>query len=131
MLRVLIADDHRIIRRAVRSVIEDHPGWVVCAEATDGQQALDLALREAPDVAVLDVSLPVLNGVAVAFLMQRTCPKVRVMMFTMHDDEEVVRTAVAAGAMGYVGKCDPGASLEAAILALSTDRTYFPRPGAP
>ena len=65
MLRILIADDHEIVRKGVRDVVEAHPGWEVCGEAGDGDSALSIALREKPDVAVLDVSLPVLNGVAV------------------------------------------------------------------
>jgi DNA-binding NarL/FixJ family response regulator len=128
MLRILIADDHDMVRRGVRNVIEDHPGWMVCAEASDGQQALELALREKPDVAILDVSLPILNGVALTRLLQKECPKIRVLLFTMHDDDETVSSALAAGARGYVLKSDTGANLEGAISALHVNRLYFSSP---
>src|SRR3954454_5680328 len=106
MLRILIADDHEIVRKGVRDVIEDHPGWQVCAEAEDGQQALALALKEKPDIAVLDVSLPLLNGVALTRRLHHDCPSIRVLLFTMHDDDETVSTGLAAGARGYVLKSD-------------------------
>lgn len=127
MLRILVADDHDMVRRGIRDVIENHLSWTVCAEASDGQQTLELALREKPDIAILDVSLPVLNGIALARLFQKECPKVRVLLFTMHDDE-TVSSAMAAGVRGYVLKSDTGASLEAAISALQANRPYFSPP---
>ena len=128
MLRILIADDHEIVRKGVRDVIEGHPGWEVCAEAADGQTAFELALKENPDIAVLDVSLPILNGVAVARRLQKENPKVRVLLFTMHDDDETVSSGLAAGARGYVLKSDSEAHLEAAISALHCNRLYFSSP---
>ncbi len=86
----------------VRNVIEDHPGWMVCAEAADGQQALELALKEKPDVAILDVSLPILNGVALTRLLQKECPKIRVLLFTMHDDDETREQRPGGEARGAV-----------------------------
>jgi DNA-binding NarL/FixJ family response regulator len=128
MLRILIADDHEIVRKGVRDVIEANPFWEVCAEASDGQQALDLALQEKPDIAVLDVSLPTLNGVALTRRLRKECPSVRVLLFTMHDDEETMSSGLAAGARAYVLKSDSGSNLEAAISALSTNRLYFSWP---
>ena len=125
MLRILIADDHEIVRKGVRDVVEAHPGWEVCAEAADGQQALELALREKPDVAVLDVSLPLLNGVALTRRLRQECPKVKVLLFTMHDDDETVSGGLAAGARGYVLKTDSEQYLEAAISALGANKPYF------
>jgi DNA-binding NarL/FixJ family response regulator len=125
MLRILIADDHEIVRKGVRDVIEAHPGWEVCGEASDGQQALDLALREKPDVAVLDVSLPALNGVALTRRLRQECPGVRVLLFTMHDDDETVSGGLAAGARGYVLKSDSEQYLAAAISALGANKPYF------
>ena len=125
MLRILIADDHVIVRKGVRDVVEAHPGWEVCAEAADGQQALELALREKPDVAVLDVSLPLLNGVALTRRLRQECPKVKVLLFTMHDDDETVSGGLAAGARGYVLKTDSEQYLEAAISALGANKPYF------
>jgi DNA-binding NarL/FixJ family response regulator len=128
MLRILVADDHDMVRRGVRDVIENHPSWMVCAEAANGQQAFDLSQREKPDIAILDVSLPILNGVALARLLQKECPKVRVLLFTMHDDDETVSSALAAGVRGYVLKSDTGVNLEAAISALQANRLYFSSP---
>ena len=125
MLRILIADDHEIVRKGVRDVIEAHPGWEVCGEAADGQQALEIALREKPDVAVLDVSLPLLNGVALTRRLRKDCPATGVLLFTMHDDDETVSGALAAGARGYVLKTDSEQHLEAAISALGANRPYF------
>src|ERR1043165_2538710 len=125
MLRILIADDHEIVRKGVRDVIEGHPGWEVCAEASDGQQALDLAFKEKPDVAVLDVSLPILNGVALTRRLRKACPKVRVLLFARHEDDETVSGGLAGGARGYVLKSDSESHLEAAISALHANRLYF------
>jgi DNA-binding NarL/FixJ family response regulator len=128
MLRILIADDHEIVRKGVRDVIEDHPGWEVCGEAADGQEALRLALKEKPDIAVLDVSLPFVNGVALTRRLAKECPTIRVLLFTMHDDDETVSTGLAAGARGYVLKSDSESHLEAAISALGANRLYFSSP---
>ena len=125
MLRILIADDHEIVRKGVRDVIEGHPGWEVCAEAADGQEALDLAIQEKPDIAILDVSLPLLNGVALTRRLRQERPGTRVLLFTMHDDDETVSGGLAAGARGYLLKTDSEQHLEAAIAALSSNRPYF------
>jgi len=128
MLRILIADDHEIVRKGVRDVVESHPGWEVCAEAADGQQAFELAMKERPDIAVLDVSLPTLSGVALARRLRKESPNVRVLLFTMHDDDETVSSGLAAGARGYVLKSDSGNNLEAAISAVCANRLYFSWP---
>jgi DNA-binding NarL/FixJ family response regulator len=125
MLRVLIADDHEIVRKGVREVVEAHPGWEVCGEAADGQEALELALREKPNVIVLDVSLPTLNGVALTRRLKRELPTANVLLFTMHDDDETVSGGLAAGARGYILKTDSGRQLEQAISALGANRPYF------
>jgi DNA-binding NarL/FixJ family response regulator len=125
MLRILLADDHDLIRRGVRTLIASRAGWEVCAEASDGQQALDLALREKPDVAVLDVSLPIMNGVALTRRLRHECPSTRVLLFTMRDDDETIGGGLAAGARGYILKTDSEEHLEAAISALGANRLYF------
>jgi DNA-binding NarL/FixJ family response regulator len=125
MLRVLVADEHALLRRGVRDVISGHVGWEICGEASDGQQALEIALREKPDVAVLAVSLPIVNGVALTGRLRQECPSTRVLLFTMHDDDETVRGGLAAGARGYVLKTDSEQHLEAAVSALGANRPYF------
>jgi len=125
MLQILIADDHEIVRRGVRDLIEAHPGWEVCGEAADGQEALAIANRTHPDVAVLDVSLPILGGIALTRRIRQDSPTTSVLLFSMHDDEETVTGGLAAGARGYLLKTDSEQHLEAAISALAARRTYF------
>jgi len=125
MLRVLIADDHELIRRGVRDVIESHSGWEVCGEAKDGQEALDLAFQERPDVVVLDVSLPIMNGLGVTRRLRQDLPGTGVLLYTMHDEDETISGGLAAGARGYLLKTDSAESLEAAISSLGARRPYF------
>jgi DNA-binding NarL/FixJ family response regulator len=125
MLRVLIADDHEIVRHGVRDLVSGHAGWEVCGEAADGQDAVALALKTQPNVAVLDVGLPRLNGVTATRLIRKGSPRTRVLLFTMHEDEETVYEALAAGARGYLLKTEGDQQLEEAIAALGAGRPYF------
>ena len=122
MLRILIADDHEIVRRGIRDIVESHPGWEVCGEASDGQSAVELAAIEQPDVAVIDVSLPLMNGLAVTRRLRQDSPQTNVLLFTMHDDDETVSGGLAAGARGYLLKSESEQHLEAAISALGANR---------
>ena len=81
MLRILIADDHDIVRRGVRDIVSSQPGWEVCGEAADGREALEMSLREKPDVVILDVSLPLLNGIGVTRQLRQAMPKIEVLLF--------------------------------------------------
>jgi len=125
MLRILIADDHELIRRGVRDVVESHEGWQVCAEASDGQEALDFARSEKPDVVVLDISMPTMNGLAVTRKLRDEAPDTRVLLLTMHDEDDAISGGLAAGARGYLLKTDGAQHLEAAISALGARRPYF------
>lgn len=125
MLRIMVADDHEIVRKGVRDLIESHVGWEVCGEAADGQSALEIVLNQQPDIAILDVSLPLLNGIALTRRLRHDAPSVRVLLFTMHDDDETVGSGLAAGARGYLLKTDSELDLEAAISALGANRPYF------
>lgn len=125
MLRVLIADDHAMVRRGVRDVVECHQGWEVCGEASDGPEAIDLAMREQPDVVVLDVSLPTMNGLAVTRRLRREVPSASILLFTMHDEDDTISGGLAAGARGYLLKTDSAQHLESAIAALGARRPYF------
>ncbi len=125
MLRVMIADDHEIVRNGVRNLISAEPGWEVCGEASDGQAAFDLAVSTQPDVAVLDVSLPLLNGLIVTRRLRTHVPSTRVLLFTMYDDDESVRGALAAGAKGYVLKTECDKQLVEGIAAVAARRPYF------
>jgi DNA-binding NarL/FixJ family response regulator len=125
MLRILIVDDHEIVRTGVRQIIESHPGWVVCGEADNGEAALAIAAAEQPDIAILDVALPIVGGIVVTRRLKVVSPATRVLLFTMHDDEETVNRGLAAGARGYLLKTDSGLHLEAAISALAARKPYF------
>jgi DNA-binding NarL/FixJ family response regulator len=125
MLRILIADDHEIVRRGVRDLLSAEAGWEVCAEAADGREALELGLRERPDIAVLDVSLPLLSGIGVTRQLRKVLPRLEVLLFTMHDDEGTLSSGLAAGARGYLHKTDSNQHLVSAVSALGAHRPYF------
>ena len=125
MLRILIADDHQIVRRGVRDIVEAHPGWEICGETATGSEVVDLVLAHQAHVAVLDVSMPGLNGITVARQLKQRSPTTEVLLFTMHDDDETISGGLAAGARGYLLKSDSHNHLVAAISALGAHRPYF------
>jgi DNA-binding NarL/FixJ family response regulator len=125
MTRILIADDHEVVRTGVRRTLEDHPGWTVVAEAADGKDAIAQAIATKPDVAVLDYMLPLIDGIEATRHIRRRVPSVEVLIFSMHDDENVLREALSAGARSYVQKSDAGLHLISAIQALAEHKPYF------
>jgi DNA-binding NarL/FixJ family response regulator len=125
MLRILIVDDHEIVRHGVRNLVAQFPGWEVCGEAGDGDSAYDLILEKRPHIVVLDVSMPGSNGIALARRLHQEHPSIAVLMFTMHDDQETVSAALAAGVRGYVLKSEGDEQLAAAITALGGRRPFF------
>ena len=125
MLRILIADDHEVARKGIRSLLEGHPGWEVCAEAKDGREAVDLAAQGNPDILLLDIGMPNLNGLDAARQILATTPDARILILTIHDSEQVVREVLAAGARGFLLKSDAGRDLIAAVEALQNRRTFF------
>src|SRR5688572_31739747 len=98
MTRILIADDHDVVRSGIRRIIEDQPGWSVVAEATDGKDAIAKAIATKPNVAILDYRLPLIDGIEATRHIRRHVPKIEVLIFTMHDDEELLRELLVAGA---------------------------------
>jgi len=118
MLRILVADDHEVMRRGLRGLLESHRGWQVCAEAGDGHQAVALALELKPDVAVLDMSMPGLDGLEAARQIRRSTPSTEVLAFTAHDSEQLAAAARAAGARDCILKSEAATRLVAAIEAL-------------
>lgn len=125
MLRIILADDHEVVRKGVIDVIAANPGWEVVGQAADGEAALELALRLRPDIAVLDVSLPHINGVTLTRRLRQEAPEISVLLFTMLDDDETVNEGLAAGAKGYILKSDTQQHLSAAISAIGARRPYF------
>src|SRR5688500_1470707 len=100
MLRIFIVDDHAIVRRGLRSLLEEQDGWGVCGEADNGREALAGIDREHPDVAVIDYQLPVLNGLDVTRHVARTQPNCEILLYTMHEEEDLIRDVLEAGARG-------------------------------
>jgi len=125
MVRILLADDHDVVRRGLRDQLSRHEGWEVCGEASDGREAVKLALKLEPDVVVLDLSMPDLNGLEATRKIRRDLPKTEVLIFTMHETEQLIREVLAAGARGYVLKSDAGRSLTNAVEALSHHKPFF------
>lgn len=125
MLRILIADDHDVARRGIRAVLESHPGWQVCGEAKDGREAVELAATQKPDLVLLDIGMPNLNGLEAARQILATAPDVLILILTMHDTDQVVREVLRAGARGFLLKSDAGRDLITAVDALQQRRTFF------
>ena len=123
--RILIADDHGLLRRGLRAALADSPHLVVEAEAEDGRTAVELALKLKPDIAILDVSMPQLNGLDAARAIAAGSPETRVLVLTAHESEKLVREVLRAGARGYLLKSDAASELLPAIEALLADRSYF------
>jgi DNA-binding NarL/FixJ family response regulator len=124
-LQILIADDHEIVRHGVRSLLLDHAGWDVCGEATNGREAVEKAAALKPDVVVLDIGMPNLNGLDAARDILRAEPQTAVLILTIDESEQVMREVLNAGARGFVLKSDAARDLVAAVEALQEHRTFF------
>jgi DNA-binding NarL/FixJ family response regulator len=124
-VRILIADDHELIRRGLVASLAERPDWTIVAEAADGRQACELAALHAPDIAVLDLTMPELNGLDVTRHIRASTPKTRILIVTAHESEQLIREVLDAGAMGYVLKSDAGRVLVQAIEALLDERPFF------
>src|SRR6476660_9339190 len=124
--RILLADDHEVVRRGMQALlVEAHPDWQVCAEATNGREAVSLAARHKPDVVVLDLSMPELNGLEATRQIRRDLPQTEVLVFTLHEGEQIVRDVLAAGARGYVVKSEDTQCLVSGIEALARHKPYL------
>ena len=124
-IRILIADDHELVRRGLAAQLSQNPRWSVVAEATDGREAVEQALRLKPDLIVLDLTMPELNGLSAARRILAADPGARILILTMHESEQLVREVLAAGALGFVLKSDAGGTLVAALEALLEGRPFF------
>jgi DNA-binding NarL/FixJ family response regulator len=125
LLRILIADDHEVARRGIRALLEAHPGWEVCGEAKDGRETVELANTLKPDLILLDIGMPNLNGLEAARQILAASPEAAILILTMHDSDHVVREVLRAGARGFLLKSDAGRDLVAAVEALQRQRTFF------
>lgn len=117
-IRILLADDHTILREGIRALIEDEHDMVVVGEADDGHSAIRLASELKPDIVLMDIAMPLLNGLEATRKIRRTMPNIRVLVLTMHDDEEYIRQILATGAMGYILKDTAARDLLGAIRSV-------------
>lgn len=124
-LRILIADDHTLVRQGFKRILEDHPDWTVVAEASDGREAVRLALELMPDVAILDVAMPLMNGVDAAAQIVRRAPSVHVLMLSMHSEDASISRALRAGARGYLLKESVDADLIRAVASVAAGESFF------
>lgn len=125
MTRILIADDHDVVRAGLRTILDSQLGWEVVAEASDGKEAIDQALATHPDVAVLDFGLPTVNGVEATRQIRARLPRVEVLIFTMHDTDSLVRDVLEAGARGFLLKSDARRFLISAVESLAAHKPFF------
>jgi len=126
-LRVLLVDDHTLVRAGIRSLLQQVPGVEVVAEADDGVQALELAKQCQPDIVLLDIAMPGLNGIEVTVRLRRECPETKVIILSMHGNEEYARQAFQAGAKGYLLKKSAVAELGEALEAVQGGGTFISR----
>ncbi len=124
-LRILIADDHSVVRAGLRALLESRHGWEVVAEASDGREAVDKATKLKPDVAVLDIGMPLLNGVEATRRIRTASPSTEILILTMHESDDLVHQVVQAGARGYILKDEADRVLLAAVDAARHHKPYF------
>jgi DNA-binding NarL/FixJ family response regulator len=124
-VRILVADDHELIRKGIASTLEEVPGWTVVAQANDGREAVELAQSLRPDIVILDMTMPELNGLEATRQIVAARAGGRVLILTAHESEQLVREVLNAGAQGYVLKSDAGRALVTAVEALLDGRPFF------
>jgi len=124
-LRILVADDHDVMREGTRAVIERQPGWEVCGIAATGRQAVEQAFALEPDVVVMDMSMPELNGLDAAVQIKRALPKTEILIFTAHASEDLIREVFESGAKSFINKAEAHTYLVEAIESLSRHKPFF------
>lgn len=129
-LRILIADDHAITRTGLRELLSTRPGWTVCAEAATGREAVALAEQHRPDIAVMDIAMPELNGLEATRRIRKLFPSTEVLVLSLHYSDELVREVVDAGARAYVLKSDASKDLLRAVKSLANHQAYFTAPAS-
>jgi DNA-binding NarL/FixJ family response regulator len=124
-LRILIADDHEVVRRGLCNLLQARIDWEICGEAQDGRQAVDMAKQLKPDVVILDIGMPNLNGLAATRQIAQQNPQAKIIVLTITDSDQVIREALDAGARGFVLKSDAARDLVSAVEALQRHRMFF------
>ena len=124
-LRVLLGDDHTLVRHGLRKILEERPEWEIIAEVGDGREAVRKCVALKPDVAVLDIAMPLLNGIDATQQIVRKVPETKVLVLSMHSDEAYVTRALQAGATGYMLKDSAGKDLLKGIASVAAGQAYF------
>src|SRR5580698_3610127 len=124
-LRILVADDHEVVRRGLCTLLQAHDGWEICGEAKDGREAVEMAKQLRPDVVILDIGMPNLNGLAATRQLSQQYPHLKIIVLTITDSDQVIREALDAGARGFVLKSDAVRDLVSAVDALQRGQMFF------
>jgi len=124
-LRILLADDHEIVRRGLCALLRAQPDWDVCGEASNGREAVEKAMQLQPEVVILDVGMPSLNGLEATRQILKANQQVKILILTLHDSDQVVQEVLNAGARGFILKSDAARDLVAAVDALRRGKIYF------
>jgi DNA-binding NarL/FixJ family response regulator len=123
--RILLADDHEIVRRGLSALLKAQPDWEVCGEASNGREAVEKALKLKPEIVILDIGMPSLNGLEATRQIVKANSQIKVLILTLHDSDQVVQEVLNAGARGFLLKSDAARDLVAAVEALRRDKIYF------
>ena len=123
--QILLADDHEVVRQGTRMLLEKQPDLHICGEARNGREAVALAQKLKPDIAILDVEMPELNGLEATRQIKKLLPEIEILIFTGHEEEQMVHDVFLAGARSYIVKTDVSQHLVAAVRALANHRTFF------
>src|ERR1700752_5429878 len=124
-LRILIADDHDLMRRGIKGMLQSHAGWEICGEAHTGREAVTKAQELKPDIAILDISMPELNGVEAARRIRKASPDTEILILSVHYSDQLIRDILEAGVRGYIVKSDSDRDLLVALDALSKHKPFF------
>lgn len=124
-VRILIVDDHPVVRHGLKLLLGEHPGWEVIGEAADGVEAVDKAVTLDPDVVVLDVTMPRMNGLEACRRILQQDPRCEILVITQYDSQQMMREALACGARGYIVKSNAARDLLAAVEAVSQHKSFM------
>lgn len=124
-LRIVVADDHALMRRGLKTMLESHPGWEICGEAHTGTEAVAKVRELQPNVAILDIGMPEMDGLEAARQIRQTSPKTEILVLSMHYSDQLIREILEAGIRGYVVKSDSDRDLVLAVEALANHKPFF------